>query len=223
MERIWNIIITSFPQLLEYGVKFTIPITIASFAVAFLLSVLVSLAQYARVPVVQKLCRVYIWVIRGTPLLVQLFLVYYGLPKLGILTEKYSTAILVLGINEGAYMAESLRGALEAVPKGQMEAGYCVGMKYGQIMRHVVLPQAFRTVFPSFSNSFISMLKETSLIKSITIIEMFRQAEIIAAREYEPLVLYTEVALVYLAFCSILTVLQRYLEKKLERFGGQKV
>jgi len=89
-------------------------------------------------------------------------------------------------------------------------------------MRHVVLPQAFRTVFPSFSNSFISMLKETSLIKSITIIEMFRQAEIIAAREYEPLVLYTEVALVYLAFCSVLTVLQRYLEKKLDHYGGQK-
>ncbi|MBQ4296672.1 MAG: amino acid ABC transporter permease [Clostridia bacterium] len=220
MERIWRIITESFPLLLEFGIKFTIPITIASFAVAFLLSVFVALAQYAKTPVLRQLCRVYIWVIRGTPLLVQLFLVYYGLPKLGIITEKYSTAILVLGINEGAYMAESLRGALEAVPRGQLEAGLCVSMTYPKIMWHVVLPQAFRTVFPAFSNSFIAMLKETSLIKSITIIEMFRQAEIIAAREYEPLVLYTEVALIYLAFCSVLTLLQRRLEKRLDHYGG---
>lgn len=221
-ERIWNILIEALPKMLEYGFKVTIPLTVLSFTLALVISVIVALIQYANIPVLKQLCRVYIWVIRGTPLLVQLFLVFYGLPYLGIKLDAFPTAILVFGFNEGAYMAESLRGALEAVPKGQLEAGLCVRMSYIKIMWHVVLPQAFRTAFPALSNSLISMVKGTSLAATITVSEMFRQAQVINARVFEPLFLYTECALVYLAFCSVLTILQRVVEKRLNHYGGNK-
>ena len=221
-ERLWHILLDAFPKLLEYGVKVTIPLTVLSFSLALVIAVIVALIQYARVPVLKELCRFYIWVIRGTPLLVQLYLVFYGLPSLGIMLDAYPTAVLVFGINEGAYMAESMRGALESVPRGQMEAGQCVGMNYLQIMWHVVLPQAFRIAFPSLSNSLISMVKGTSLAAVITVTEMFREAQIINGRVYESLGLYTETALIYLMFCSLLTLLQRFIEKRLNRFGGLK-
>ena len=222
-ERIWNILLEALPKMLEYGLKVTIPLTILSFSLALVLSVIVALIQYANIPVLKQLCRVYIWIIRGTPLLVQLFLVFYGLPYLGIKLAAYPTAVLVFGFNEAAYMAESIRGALEAVPKGQLEAGYCVRMSYIKIMWHIVLPQAFRTAFPALSNSLISMVKGTSLAATITVTEMFRQAQVINARVYEPLVLYTECALIYLLFCSVLTVLQRLIEKRLNHYGGSKL
>ncbi len=152
----------------------------------------------------------------------QLYLVYYGLPSAGIYLDAFPTVVLVFGINEGAYMAETMRAALEAVPSGQMEAGYCVGMSYLSIMFHVILPQAFRTAFPSLANSMISMVKETSLASTITVAEMFRQAIMINGRVYETLALYGEVALIYLAFCSLLTVLQRMGEKRLSAYGGAR-
>ena len=221
-ERLWNILVDSFPKLLGYGVRVTIPLTIASFALALVISVIVALIQYADVKVLRQICRFYIWIIRGTPLLVQLYLVFFGLPNLGIVLDALPTAILVLGLNEGAYMAETVRGALESVSRGQMEAGYCVGMNYLQIMTHVVLPQAFRTAFPALSNSMIGMLKETSMAATITVMEMFRQAQVINGRVYEPLALYSEVALIYLIFCTVLTWLQHKGEKRLSTYGGKR-
>ena len=219
-ERLWGILVDSFPKLLEYGVKVTVPLTVLSFALALVISLVVAMIQYADVPVMRQVCRFYIWIVRGTPLLVQLYLVFYGLPSLGVMLPAYPSAVLVFGFNEGAYMAESIRGALESVSRGQMEAGWCVGLNYLQIMRHVVLPQAFRAAFPALSNSLISMLKGTSLAATITVTEMFREATIINGRVYESLGLYTEVALIYLAFCTILTWLQRIGEKKLASYGG---
>ena len=119
-------------------------------------------------------------------------------------------------------MAESMRAALEAVPKGQLEAGYCVGMSYWQIMRRIILPQAFRTAFPSLSNSFISMIKSTSMASTITVTEMLRQTQIINGRVYQSFALYMEVGLVYLIFCTVLTWLQNYGEKKLSAYGGTR-
>ena len=221
-ERLWGILVDSFPKLLGYGVRVTIPLTALSFSLALVIAVLVALIQYADVKVVRQVCRFYIWVVRGTPLLVQLYLVFYGLPSLGITLDPFPTAVLVFGFNEGAYMAESVRGALESVSRGQMEAGYCVGMSYLQIMVHVVLPQAFRTAFPALSNSLIGMLKGTSIAATITVVEMFREAQVINGRVYESLGLYSEVALIYLAFCTLLTWLQRLGEKKLASYGGDK-
>ena len=219
-ERRWGILTDSFPKLLKAGIEITIPLTVISFALALVIAVIVALIQYAKVKVLRQICRFYIWIIRGTPLLVQLYIVFYGLPSVGIMLNAFPAAILVFGFNEGAYMAESIRGTLEGVNVGQLEAGYCVGMSYGKIMWHVVLPQALRMAFPALSNSLISMLKGTSMAATITVVEMFRQAQVINGRVYESLGLYVEVALIYLAFCTILTWVQRKGEKRLASYGG---
>ena len=219
-ERLWQILVDSFPKLLEYGVKVTLPLTVLSFALALAVALLVALIQYARVKGIRQLCRFYIWVTRGTPLLVQLYIVFYGLPSVGIVLDAFPAAVVVLGLTEAAYMAETIRGTLESVSKGQLEAGYCVGMTWPKIMWHVVLPQAMRTAFPALSNSMIAMLKETSMAATITVMEMFRQAQVINGRVYESLGLYVEAALIYLIFCTILTWIQRRGEKRLAAYGG---
>ena len=218
-ERLWNILVESFPKMLEYGLKVTIPLTVLSFALAIMVALLVALIQYARVKVLRQICRFYIWITRGTPLLVQLYIVFYGLPKVGIVLDAFPAAVLVLGLNEAAYMAETIRGTLESVSTGQLEAGYCVGMTWPKIIWHVVLPQAMRTAFPALSNSMISMLKETSMAATITVMEMFRQAQVINGRVYEPLALYVEAAVIYLIFCTILTWVQHRGEKRLSSYG----
>ena len=193
-ERLWNILVDSFPKLLGYGIRVTVPLTIFSFAIALTVALIVALIQYANVKVLRQICRFYIWITRGTPLLVQLYIVFFGLPGIGIKLDAFIAAMLVIGFNEGAYMAETIRGAMESVSRGQLEAGYCVGMNFPKIMWHVVLPQTFRTAFPALSNSMISMLKETSMAATISVMEMFRQAQVINGRVYESLGLYVEVA-----------------------------
>lgn len=218
-ERLWGILVDSFGKILLPGLTVTIPLTAISFTLALIIAVAVALVQFAHVPVLQRLARFYIWVIRGTPVLVQLFIVFYGLPGVGILIEPFPAAVLVFSINEGAYCAETIRAALESVPAGQMEAGYCVGMTYLQTMRRIVLPQALRTAFPPLFNSLISLLKDTSLAANITVTEMFMATQRIVARTYESLPLYLEVAFIYLMFSTILTQVQRWGEKKLNAKG----
>lgn len=219
-DRLWNILVDSFPKILLPGLRMTLPLTVISFSLAMVIATVVALVQFAHVRVLTHIARFYIWVIRGTPLLVQLFVVFYGLPNLGVTLNAFPAAVLVFSINEGAYCAETLRGALESVPAGQIEAGYCVGMKYTQIMRRVVLPQALRAAFPPLSNSLIAMVKDTSLAANITVMEMFMATQRIVARTYEPLALYLEVALIYLMFSTLLTWLQRWGERKLSERGG---
>lgn len=218
-ERLIGILLESFPKILIPGLTMTIPLTAISFSLALVIAVIAAMIQVAKVPVLKQLVRFYIWVIRGTPLLVQLYVIFFGLPNLGIILEPFPTAVLVFSINEGAYCAETVRAAIESVPQGQMEAGACVGMSWLQTMWHVVLPQAFRTAFPSLSNSLISLLKDTSLAANITVMEMFMVTQRIASRYYEHLALYIEVALVYLLFCTVLTRLQAFCEKKLATYG----
>ena len=221
-ERLWNILVDSFPKLLGYGIRVTVPLTIFSFAIALTVALIVALIQYANVKGLRQVCRFYIWITRGTPLLVQLYIAFFGLPSIGITLDAFVAAMLVIGFNEGAYMAETIRGALESVSRGQLEAGYCVGMTFPKIMWHVVLPQAFRTAFPALGNSMIAMLKETSMAATITVMEMFRQAQVINGRVYESFGLYVEVALIYLAFCTILSWLQKRGEKRLAGYGGAR-
>lgn len=220
-ERIWGILVEGFGKIMIASIKVTIPLTVIGFFLAMIIAMVMALVQYAKVPVLRQISRIYIWIFRGTPLLVQLFLAYFGLPKLGIVMDAFPCAIMVFALNEGAYCAETMRSALEAVPEGQMEAGYCVGMNYLQIMWHVVIPQALRTAFPPLSNSVISMLKDTSLAAEITVADMFMSAQKIVGRTYEPLWLYSEVALVYLLFSTILTFVQRYYEKKLSAYNSR--
>ena len=214
-DRLLGIIVDSFTKILIPGIKVTIPLTVLSFSFAMVIAVIVAMIQFANVKVLKQVSRFYIWVVRGTPLLVQLYVIFYGLPGLGIIIDPFPCAVLVFSINEGAYCAETMRAALESVPKGQIEAGYCVGMSYLQIMRRIVLPQALRIAFPPLSNSLISMVKDTSLAANITVVEMFMATQRINARVYEPLALYIEVGLIYLMFSTALTWLQRWGEKKL--------
>lgn len=218
--RLFEILIDSFPKMFVLGVKVTIPLAIFSFILAFVISLIVAFVQYANVKVLKNIGRFYIWIVRGTPLLVQLYIFFYGLPKIGIKLDALPCAILVLGLNEGAYMAETMRASLEAVPKGQMEAGYCIGESYMQIMLRIILPQALRTAFPSLSNSFIALVKETSMASIITVVEMFRQAQIINGRVYEPFALYVEAAVIYLIFCTVISFVQKRVENRLNSYGG---
>ena len=218
-ERLLQILIDSFPKMLIPGLTMTIPLTAIAFTFAMIIAVAAAMVQYAKIPVLTQLCRFYIWIFRGTPLLVQLFVVFYGLPDLGIRMDPFPAAVLVFSLNEGAYCAETVRAALEAVPEGQMEAGYCAGMSYMQTMRRIILPQAMRTAFPPLSNSLIAMVKDTSLAANITVAEMFMATQRIVARTYEPLALYCEVGLIYLLFSTVLTKLQRMGEKKLDFYG----
>ena len=133
-NRTASVLWEALPRILSAGLTMTIPLTLISFSLAMVLAVVVALVQYANVPVLRQVARFYIWVIRGTPLLVQLFIIFYGLPSVGIMLDAFPAAVIAFAINEGAYCAETMRGALESVPQGQLEAGYCVGMTWWQII-----------------------------------------------------------------------------------------
>ena len=209
-NRTVSVLWEALPRILSAGLTMTIPLTLVSFTLAMVLAVAVALVQYARVPVLSQLARFYIWVIRGTPLLVQLFIIFYGLPSVGIMLDAFPAAVIAFAFNEGAYCAETMRGALESVPQGQLEAGYCVGMSWWQIMRRIVLPQAL-----------IGMIKDTSLASNITVAELFMAGQRVAARTYIFLPIYCEVAVVYLLFCTVITKLQGLLERQLNAHGFQ--
>ncbi len=221
-QRLLGILVDSFPKILIPGLTRTIPLTVISFSLAMVIAVAVALVQFADVKGLKQVCRFYIWVIRGTPLLVQLFVVFFGLPHVGVVIQPFTAAILVFSVNEGAYAAEIIRAALESVPAGQLEAGYCVGMSYLQVIRRIVLPQALRTAFPSLANSLIAMLKDTSLVSVVTVTEMMMVTKQINAIYYEPLALYLETAVIYLMFCTVLTKLQSWGERKLSAYEGKE-
>ncbi len=219
-QNIWNILADSFMKILIPGLTMTIPLTLLAFGGALVIAVITALIQYAKVPVLKDLARVYIWIIRGTPLLVQLYVVFFGLPSIGVKVQAFPAAVIVSAINEGAYCAETMRAAIEAVPRGQLEAGYCSGLSFVQVMWHIVLPQAFRTAFPPLFNSLIGMVKDTSLASNITVAEMFFAAQRIAGRTYQFMAIYLELAFIYLMFSTVLSRIQAWGEKKLASYGG---
>ena len=217
----WEFIIKYLPTY-ERAAWLTLRIGVAGIVAAIVLGLVCATVQYYRVPVLRQIVAFYIELSRNTPLLVQLFLVFYGLPDIGIVLDPFPAAVIVFSINEGAYCAETMRASLEAVPVGQIEAGRCVGMSYLQIMRRIVLPQAFRTAFPPLSNSLIAMVKDTSLASNITVTEMLMTTRQIISRTYETLPLYCVVGVIYLLFSTVLTKLQRIGERRLSSYGAQK-
>jgi len=214
-ERLIQILLSSFTKILIPGIKVTIPLTLISFAVSLVLGLILALVQVAQIKVLRRISQFYIWIFRGTPLIVQLFIIFFGLPGLGIMIDAFPAAVLAFGLNLAAYNAEVFRSAIMAIPKGQLEASYMIGLNTPQAYARVILPQSFPIAFPSLFNNLISLLKDTSLASSITVIELFTSAQQIAARTYEPFALYCEAALIYLAFSTALTWVQSYLEKKL--------
>lgn len=214
-ERLIGILVSSFLKILVPGIKVTIPLTILSFALSFVLGLILAIVQVANIKILKQVAFIYIWIFRGTPLIVQLFIIFFGFPSIGIMIDAFPAAVLAFGLNLAAYNAEVFRSAILAIPEGQLEAAYMIGLSYPQAMARVILPQSFPIAFPSLFNNLISLLKDTSLASSITVIELFTSAQQIAARTYEPFALYLEAAFIYLIFSTLLTMLQSYLEKKL--------
>lgn len=215
-----SLMIASLPSLVWACVLFTVPLTLLSFGFGIAVGFVTALARLFGPRPITAVFRFYVWLFRGTPLLVQLFLIFYGLPSVGIVFDAFLAALIGFTLNVGAYTSEIIRAVLVAVPKGQWEAAYSIGMTWPQAMRRTILPQAGRIAVPPLSNTFIALVKDTSLAAAITVPELFRAGQQIVATSYEPLILYTEVALIYLVVSSILSSLQARLEKRLSRYGG---
>jgi His/Glu/Gln/Arg/opine family amino acid ABC transporter permease subunit len=200
-------------------VKGTIPLTVVSFAIGLLIALAAALARLSTNPMVNLPARAYISVIRGTPLLVQLFIVFYGLPDVGIKLPGFLAACIALSLNVGGYAAEIIRASILSVPRGQLEAATTIGMPYAQSMRRIVLPQALRIAVPPLSNTLLSLVKDTSLVSVVLVTELFREAQNAAAVSTRFLALYTVAALYYWVICFVLSLGQDRLERRLERFA----
>lgn len=214
------LMLESLPSLLWACVVFTVPLTVLSFGLGLGVGFTAALTRLFAPWPFAALVRFYVWIIRGTPLLVQLFLIFYGLPSVGIVLDAFPAALIGFTLNVGAYTSEIIRAVLGSVPKGQWEAAYSIGMSWAQAIRRIILPQASRVAVPPLSNTFISLVKDTSLAAAITVPELFRAGQRIVATSYEPLIIYVEVALIYLVVSTVLSSLQARLETWLSRYGG---
>nr|WP_244263903.1 amino acid ABC transporter permease [Campylobacter showae] len=218
INRIIEILSSSTLPMLVALAKITIPLTLISFACGLTIAIVTAIARLSGVKILRLIFGAYVWIFRGTPLLVQLFIVFYGLPAVGVTLETWTAAVIAFSLNVGAYASESVRASILSVPRGQWEAAMSLGMTQAQILRRIIAPQAVRISLPPLSNTFIGLVKDTSLAASITMVDMFMVAQRIAARTFEPLLLYVLAALIYLAVCTALTWLQAKLEKSVSRY-----
>ncbi|MET3921618.1 amino acid ABC transporter permease [Arthrobacter sp. UYEF20] len=214
----WDLVWGSLGPILIGAVTGTVPLALASFGLGLLLALLIALMRLSRTPVFAAVARIYISVIRGTPLLVQLFVIFYGLPSIGLTISPWPSAIIAFSLNVGGYAAEVIRAAILSVPKGQWEAGHTIGMSRRQSLVRIILPQAARVSVPPLSNTFISLVKDTSLASLILVTELFRQAQQVAAFSQEFMLLYLEAAVIYWIICLVLAGGQSVLEKRLDRY-----
>jgi len=215
-------VISSFLPMMEAAIDKTIPLAVISFFAGVAIALIVALIRIVEKPnlgirLLQILCRIYVSTIRGTPMLVQIFIIFYGLPEVGIKLDPFPTAIIAFSINIGAYASETIRAAILSIPKGQWEASYSIGMNYYQTFTRTIMPQALRVSVPPLANTFISNVKDTSLASLVLVTEMFRVAQNITAENYEFIMIYSEAALIYWCICLILSFAQDRLEKRLSR------
>ena len=210
MEVIW----ANLPFLLK-GAYYTLLITLVSMFFGSIIAVVVAIARLKGNKLVRGIARAYVSIIRGTPTLVQIIIVYYGLADYGLQFEPLTAAYIALSISIGAYLSEALRGALLAIPKGQYEAAYASGMTPAQTMRRIILPQAIRVAIPPAGNTFIGMLKETSLVSVITVTELLRSAQLLIAQYYVYMPFYLAIALMYWIMSTGFSFLLDRIEKRL--------
>lgn len=218
-----DLVINAFWPMVEAAVLVSIPLAIASFIIGMVIAVAVALIRVTPVSgtlhrILLAIAKVYISIIRGTPMLVQISVVFYGLPAIGVFIDPIPAAIIGFSLNIGAYASETVRAAISSVPKGQWEAGYSIGMTYMQTFRRIIAPQAFRVAVPPLSNTFIGLFKDTSLASVVTVTEMFRVAQQMANMSYDFLPVYIEAGVIYWCFCWILFVIQARLETRFNRF-----
>jgi cystine transport system permease protein len=206
----------SVPFLLK-GAYFTVILSLGGMFFGLALGFGLALMRLSSRRWIGWIARIYVSFFRGTPLLVQLFVIYYGLPQLGIELDPLPAALLGFSLNMGAYACEILRSAIGAVDRGQWEAAASIGMTRAQTMRRAILPQAARTALPPLGNSFISLVKDTALAATIQVPELFRQAQLITARTFEVFTMYLAAALIYWILASLLAHLQNRLEARVNR------
>lgn len=213
-----EILLDSIWPILKAGLVVTIPLSLISFIIAIIIAVITALARISNYKILRSIFGIYVWIFRGTPVLVQLFIVFFGFPKLGITLDGWTAAIITFSLNTGAYASESIRASILAIPKGQWEAAESLGMTYWQVLRRVVAPQTIRISLPPITNDFIDLVKGTSLVASITLADLFMVGQQITARTYEPLLIYSLCAVIYLLFISVLMFLQGRLEKYASKY-----
>ncbi|KAB2336712.1 amino acid ABC transporter permease [Cytobacillus depressus] len=208
-----SIIVESLPTLLN-ATLMTIFLAIVSIIIALFLGFFTALARISKIKPLEIIARTYVSIIRGTPLLVQVFVIYYGLPQINIELDPIPSGILALSLNAGAYLSESFRAAILSIDKGQMEAAVSLGMTYVQALRRIILPQSLRIAIPTLSNSFIILIKDTSLISVITVTELLQMSSLIIAKTFEPLTIYLVAAAIYWVLITFLTALLDKMEKR---------
>ncbi|WP_432491035.1 amino acid ABC transporter permease [Kineococcus auxinigenes] len=214
----WQLVLESLGPLLSGLVRGTIPLTAISFVLGLVLALVVALMRLSGNRLLSGPARAYVSVIRGTPLLLQLFIIYYGLPSLGVTIPAFPAAVIAFTLNVGGYASEVIRSAILSVPRGQTEAALTIGMDYPTTMRRIVLPQASRVAVPPLSNTLISLVKDTSLASTIQVTELLRQAQQIAGATFEFFTLYGVAAVYYWVVCLVLSFAQSRAETRLNRY-----
>ncbi|MEW5810670.1 MAG: ABC transporter permease subunit [Actinomycetota bacterium] len=214
----WQLVRENLWPLAKAALTMTIPLTVISFAVGLVIALAVALARLSSNFVASNAARFYISVIRGTPLLVQLFIVFFALPQFGVKIDPFPAAVIAFSLNVGGYAAEIIRSAIQSIPKGQWEAAQTIGLDYTGTLRRIILPQAARVAVPPLSNTLISLVKDTSLASTILVTELLRQAQIIAAPTFEFFALYGTAAVYYWVICLVLSFGQARIEHRLERY-----
>lgn len=207
-----QLIVESLPALLK-GAVLTVEITLISLTFGVIAGTLLALARLSPIKPLSWLATIYIELIRGTPLLVQIFLIYFGLPQItGINLDPFPAGAIAFSLNSAAYVAEIMRSGIQGVPRGQTEASLSLGFSPRDTMCYIVLPQAFRRVLPPLVNEALNLLKNTSLLSAISLVELTRAGQIVASRTYKPFEMYLAIALIYLVMTLVLTLLANYLE-----------
>lgn len=210
----FDLIIHSAPVLVK-GTLITVKFAACAMAFGLVLGLIVAVMGISGSRLLQGLARAYVSVMRGTPLLVQMFVVYYGLPDVGISLEPTTAGVLTLTANAGAFLSESMRGAIQGISKGQWSAAHSLGLSHLQTLRYVIVPQALRLAVPSLANTLISLIKDTSLVSVITVTELLRTSQEIIATTFQPLPLYLCAAAIYWVLSTMLSWLQRRTEMRL--------
>ncbi|MEM5455858.1 amino acid ABC transporter permease [Paraburkholderia phytofirmans] len=209
-----SLLVQSLPVLAQ-GAVLTVKFAVLSMIFGLIAGAVLALMGVSHNRVLNWIARIYVSVMRGTPLLVQIFVIYYGLPSFGISLDPTPAGVIALSANVAAYLSESMRGAILGIHKGQWLAAYSLGLSRRQTLRYVIAPQALRIAVPSLSNSLISLIKDTSLVSVITVTELLRSAQEIIASTYQPLPLYLAAAAIYWVLCQVLESVQRWYERRL--------
>lgn len=216
MQESIQLVLDSAPFLLK-GTLFTLQLSLGGMVFGLLLGFMLALMRLSKFWPISWLSRFYVSVFRGTPLIAQLFMIYYGLPQFGIELDPIPSAMIGLSLNTAAYTSETLRAAISSIDKGQWEAAASIGMSRWQAMRRVILPQAARTALPPLGNSFIGLVKDTSLAATIQVPELFRQAQLVTSRTLEVFTMYLAASVIYWVLATVLSFLQNRLEDRVNR------